>query len=92
MKKKKTKPKFKRGDFVHIKWNDSCGDSKWRYVDEEEIKKEDNSIHYQSVGYFLGETKLIYLIAQSIGQDVDSKTVNATIAIPKVSVTSIRKL
>lgn len=86
------KNKHKKFEIIKITWLDSTHDDGWKRESE---WKEEGLIEYETVGFYLGETKRTIKVVQSrcIGTDIiDDYLVDSMMQIPKVSIIKFVKL
>jgi len=84
---------MEHGDLIRIRWLDSVSDVRvWIDEDEFNFDSNDKGMEYESVGYFIRETKVAIYLCQSmrIHEDDGGSNLGHLLSIPNKAILSIK--
>ena len=84
------KRELKKFDRIEIEWVDSLHNSGW--IIESKVNLSGKELLHKTLGYFLKEDKVSVIVFQSFQINVDPKSLDALMEIPKVAIKKIKKI
>ncbi len=80
-------------DRIEVDWIDSHHTAGWHHDENFEWEKHaESALDQKTIGYFMHESKRAICVVQSYGQVKDDLTHDAIMCIPKITITSKRKI